>query len=168
MHEIIFLKVIPNGDIILSCIYSVAGLIIFTVSFYGYRSNSRINARKEVLIVLTKTHIEVPGQKIKRWFNKPTPDITLQWDGITKIHLENYKTGGRSKTHHNKIYFYTSEGKAAEINSQYLGVPMLEFFTSVRKFYTGPIIREYKQGCYQELIKDKDHDGYTWDEASQS
>jgi len=160
MDDIIYIKKIPDVTMYACLAGILFGFMVIVLNGYDAISLIFQNSSKQKLVVLTETHIEFPAQS-GHWFTSPTPDIIIPWDKITKIHLENYSTGGRRKTRHRKLYFYTSKGKVAQINSRHINVSMLEFFTLVRKFYTGEILQEYRWGVFQ-VLKETSDGQYEW------
>jgi len=160
MDEIIYTKKIPDSTMYVILASIIFGFMLFAINGYDAVSSIFQNSSKQKLVVLTKTHIEFPAQP-EHWFTSSTPDIIIPWDKITRIHLEHYETGGRHKTYYRKLYFYTSEEKVAQINSKHINVSMLEFFTEIRKFYHGEILREYKRGVSQ-VLKETSDGLYEW------
>jgi hypothetical protein len=129
-----------------------------TISYIRHSNNTR----NTIFIALTPEGVILPLQNHRTAHE----NLILPWNTITKIHLEAYsKRVGRRTNHYTQLYFnYIDQSGEAitSINSRYLGVDNLIFFTEVRKFYSGPIYKEVNPGEFQILKTISPHH-FIWD-----
>lgn len=143
-----------------SLMFIIFGFILFvsgihsTIDFIKKKNSSRI------LIALAEGGIKIPRKK-------QGDMLTIDWDKVVEMIREDYETGGpRHRTHHEKlkIYYKVSISSLALtiVNLHYLDVSDLIFFSHVRKFYRGRILKEHEQGEFKILTDITEDHGLVW------
>ena len=190
MNPIIFFHTIPLFDFLRTCLLFVLGIYYFvkSISFkqelktykrifyfsiailtcalglYATITGIKQNTAKQILVALTEPDLVLSSKQSLNGY------ITIPWDSILKIEREDYFVwiwwGRRNPTHEQlKIYYRNTDGtlQVASINLHYLDKSDFVFFSQIRKFYTGPILKEFKKGRFQTLTKFT-NDKLIWDE----
>jgi hypothetical protein len=120
---------------------------------------------KKILIALTETDVVLPGEKRDE-------KILIPWNKILLIQREDYSTGYKHRTYHEELKLYYRIGvnekpQITSINLHYLAESDFTFFSQVRKFYAGRILKEFNREQFK-ILADIAKDHLIWEDYTQT
>lgn len=153
--------------------FNIFGFLLGCYALIGIITEIRrkyINPKTRILLTLTEKHVVFPiGTQ-----HEETEELRIPWDDLERVHFQDYRIWPKrsdrqheSSGHHYEIFFLTKKlepYKTISIDPHLLDISVKEFFEHIRKFYKGPIVKEYKNNKYQYLTQ-IGHEKHEWSDS---